>query len=360
MKQGRHVHVVGTGTIGEPLIGLLSDFRQDFGIDTVSFHKRTPLTTERAKVKNLLDRGALLCTDPQSIPKFEDQGLKVSWDAEEAIARASVVIDCTPSGVGQANKQQYYDRHKDTTIGFVAQGSEFGFGKMYARGVNDRALKHGEDQFVQVVSCNTHNVAVLLNTIALSDDRPENLIEGKFLLMRRSSDISQDEDFIPAPKVGKHDDPVFGTHHARDAYHLFQTLGYKLNIFSSAIKLPTQYMHCLWFNIKLGERVTLNQVIQRLQDNPRIALTEKRSANQIFSFGRDHGHYGRILSQTVVVVPTLQVRERDGETEIIGFSYTPQDGNPLLSSVAVASWFLYPEEYEKRLKCLRPFLFQEV
>ncbi|MFB3908109.1 MAG: hypothetical protein ACE15D_06880 [Candidatus Eisenbacteria bacterium] len=360
MKQGRHVHVVGTGTIGEPLIGLLSDFRQDFGIDTVSFHKRTPLTTERAKVKNLLDRGALLCTDPQSIPKFEDQGLKVSWDAEEAIARASVVIDCTPSGVGQANKQQYYDRHKDTTIGFVAQGSEFGFGKMYARGVNDRALKHGEDQFVQVVSCNTHNVAVLLNTIALSDDRPENLIEGKFLLMRRSSDISQDEDFIPAPKVGKHDDPVFGTHHARDAYHLFQTLGYKLNIFSSAIKLPTQYMHCLWFNIKLGERVTLNQVIQRLQDNPRIALTEKRSANQIFSFGRDHGHYGRILSQTVVVVPTLQVLERDGETEIIGFSYTPQDGNPLLSSVAVASWFLYPEEYEKRLKCLRPFLFQEV
>ena len=39
------VHVVGTGTIGEPLIGLLADHKADFGIDEVTFHKRTPLIT---------------------------------------------------------------------------------------------------------------------------------------------------------------------------------------------------------------------------------------------------------------------------------------------------------------------------
>jgi len=80
MNQERHVHVVGTGTIGEPLIGLLSDFREDLGIDTVSFHKRTPLTDERSKVRNLIDRGALLCTDQETIPKFEDLGMKVNWE----------------------------------------------------------------------------------------------------------------------------------------------------------------------------------------------------------------------------------------------------------------------------------------
>jgi len=37
------VHVVGTGTIGEPLIGLLADDAEAFGIDEVTFHKRTPL-----------------------------------------------------------------------------------------------------------------------------------------------------------------------------------------------------------------------------------------------------------------------------------------------------------------------------
>ena len=43
----------------------------------------------------------------------------------------------------------------DNTLGFIAQGSEFGFGKMYARGINDSALIPGEDKFLHVVSCNT-------------------------------------------------------------------------------------------------------------------------------------------------------------------------------------------------------------
>ncbi|MBM3288316.1 MAG: hypothetical protein FJY88_13370 [Candidatus Eisenbacteria bacterium] len=358
MKDSRHVHVIGTGTIGEPLIGLLCDYRKDLGIDTVSFHKRTPLTHERSKVRNLLDRGALLCTDDTSIPKFDAQGMKVSLESEEALRRASVVIDCTP--VGNDNKAKSYEHHRQETLGFVAQGSEFGFGKMYARGVNDSALERGKDQFVQVVSCNTHNISVLVDTLALRKKDPANLVEGRFLLMRRASDISQDGDYIPAPKVGKHDDPVFGTHHARDAFHLFETLGYKLNLFSSAIKIPTQYMHCLWFNIRLKEKVSHEQVIQRLKGNDRIALTEKKSANQIFSFGRDHGHYGRILNQTVVVVPTLQVRELGEGSEVIGFSFTPQDGNSLLSSIAVSAWFLYPDDYERRIQCLLPYFFPEV
>ena len=358
MSQSKHVHVVGTGTIGEPLIGLLCDFKKELGIETVSFHKRTPLTTERAKVRDLLNRGALLCTDQQTIPKFEDQGLKVTWETEEAIGKSAVVIDCTP--VGNENKEKLFSRFEDKVSGFVAQGSEFGFGKMYARGINDKVLERGKDKYIQVVSCNTHNIAVLLHTIALGAGDPANLIEGKFLLMRRATDISQDEDFIAAPKVGKHDDPRFGTHHARDAFHLYETLGYKLNVFSSAIKIPTQYMHCLWFNIKVRERMTLNGLMQRMRENDRIALTEKKSSNQIFSFGRDHGHYGRILNQTVVVVPTLQVREIEGGSEVIGFSYTPQDGNPLLSSVAVASWFMYPDDYEPRIQCLKRFFFPEV
>ena len=52
------VHVVGTGTIGEPLIGLFADFGRHLGVDEVTFHKRTPMTTERAKVNHLIDRGA--------------------------------------------------------------------------------------------------------------------------------------------------------------------------------------------------------------------------------------------------------------------------------------------------------------
>jgi hypothetical protein len=41
------VHMVGTGTIGEPLIGLFTDMKHHMGIDEVTFHKRTPLSGDR-------------------------------------------------------------------------------------------------------------------------------------------------------------------------------------------------------------------------------------------------------------------------------------------------------------------------
>ena len=42
------VLVIGTGTIGEPLIGLLARLKVELGIDRVIFHKRTPLDYEVA------------------------------------------------------------------------------------------------------------------------------------------------------------------------------------------------------------------------------------------------------------------------------------------------------------------------
>ncbi len=161
------VHVVGTGTIGEPLIGLLADNKSHFGIDEVTFHKRTPLVTEKAKVEDLVRRGAVLVVDENRKATFEELGHTPKYETLEAIERATVVIDCTP--VGNEMKEEFY---KDATgpIGFMAQGSEYGFGKMYARGINDDALVANEDKFLQIVSCNTHNIAVLIKSLAMDND----------------------------------------------------------------------------------------------------------------------------------------------------------------------------------------------
>lgn len=194
-------------------------------------------------------------------------------------------------------------------------------------------------------------------TLALHDEAPDNLLEGRFVCLRRSTGISQAEDFLPAPEAGSHKDPQFGTHHARDAWHLFQTLGLDLNLFSSAIKLNTQYMHSLWFDLRVKRAVTLDDVLAKLTANPYVAVTHKTMASTIFSFGRDHGYYGRILNQTVVSLPTLMVRNG---YEITGVCFTPQDGNSLLSSVAATAWLLDPDSYAARLHILRPYLFEEV
>jgi hypothetical protein len=118
-----------------------------------------------------------------------------------------------------------------------------------------------------------------------SKDGKVSLEAGSFVCMRRANDISDTKGYTPAPEAGKHDDPVFGTHHARDAHHLFQTIGEKLNLFSSTIKLNTQYMHTLWFDLHLKHDTSLEEVKAALRNNPRVATTTKRSVNQIFSFG---------------------------------------------------------------------------
>ncbi len=350
------VHIIGTGTIGEPLIGLFCDFKAELGIDEVTFHKRTPLVENRPTVRDLIRRGARLVADRDAFDGFHAIGLEPAYEHEEALARATVVVDCTPAG--NKNKEKLFRRFESSVRGFIAQGSEFGFGKMYARGINDRALIPGEDRYLQVVSCNTHNIAVLVNSIAYEDGTAyDNLVEGKFVCMRRANDVSQSAKFVPAPQVNEHDDPKFGTHHAHDVYHLFETLGVRPNVFSSSVLLPTQYMHAIWFDIKTRRKISRDAVLDRFRRNDRISLTKKTAANEVFSFGRDHGHYGRILNQTVICEDTLLVKD---EHEIVGFCWTPQDGNSLLSSVAATCWFLDPKGYEARFQCLKPYFFDEV
>jgi len=357
MAAKRVVHIIGTGTIGEPLIGLFLNLREQLELDEITFHKNRPLLSDRAKVNNLIRRGAQLVVAAEKMSDFEKLGMQPTYESQQALEQATVVIDCTPDGVANQHKIDWFQQ-MPTTTGFLAQGSETGFGKPYASGINDATLVPREDRFIQVVSCNTHNLAVLTETLALHDEAPDNLLEGRFVCMRRASDISQEKSFIAAPEAGKHKDPTFGTHHAYDAWRLFNTRGLDLNLFSSAIKLNTQYMHSIWFNLKVKRPVTLDEVIGKLEANKYVALTEKTMANPIFSFGRDHGFFGRILNQTVISVPTVTVR--DGH-EITGFCFTPQDGNALLSSIAATAWLMYPDTCEQRIhQFVYSYLFDEV
>ncbi len=300
MKGSKVVLVIGTGTIGEPLIGLLCAFKAQLGIDEVLFHKRTPLLTDRSKVTDLLGRGARLVTDTDRVKGFEELGIKPEMVTEEAMAAARVVVDCTPSG--NKMKEMWYSKYEDSTDLFIAQGSESGFGKPYARGINDEVLEVGKDKYLQVVSCNTHNLSVLINLFGLGDEGPENLEEGRFVCMRRANDISQDDKFVPSPQVGGHKDPRFGTHHALDAWRLYQTKGeaYDLNLFSSALKVNSQLMHVIHYNLKVKKPVTRDELVRRVEENDRVAVTHKTTANSVFSFGRDHGFCGRILNQSVI------------------------------------------------------------
>jgi len=353
----KNVLIIGTGTIGEPLIGLLSDWKEKMDIDEIFFHKRTPLLHERAKVNSLIARGAKLVVDPPKVEAFQELGHEPALVYMAALELCDVIIDCTP--VGNTAKEAHYlplsKKYKKKI--FIAQGSEKGFGLPYAFGINDEALTREKPQFIQIVSCNTHNIASLLKTVSqnLSD-----IASASFVCIRRADDISQGESFISSPEVGKHSDPIFGTHHARDAYDLLATLYEHVNIRSSAMRINTQYMHTICFDIAIKKYATKKDIFSHFKENKFVATTHKTLANKVFSFGRDHGYYGRIFNQTVVSLPTVEVFRDCGTTRVKGFCFTPQDGNSLLSSVAAALRGLHGARYKKYLSLLDKHLLDEV
>lgn len=360
-SSNNNVLVVGTGTIGEPLIGLLVHKAKELGINKVFFTKKTPASKDRAKIRSLIKRGAIFVAEEVLSEDFMNVGMNPDFTLEDTYKGVDVIIDCTPNG--NTNKEKIYKEIVPGIRGFIAQGSEKGFGFRYAYGISDSASLKPKDKFRQVVSCNTHNLSVLVDSLGLrpkagSSRDPEYHIRTKVVIIRRSNDTSQNGKFVPAPEVDVHKDPVYGTHQAEDAASLFrENYGFDLDIFSSTAKVNTQYMHTMNFSITVRDKPTEKQIFAKIEANPRIAISEHRTCNTIFSFGRDHGHYGRILNQTVIPLSTINVRGN----EITGWCFTPQDGNSLLSSTAAALSFMYPDYLERMEKLLTPpFVFEEV
>ncbi len=345
----KNILVVGTGTIGEPLIGLLAEHKEPLGIDNVTFFKRTPLTDERGKVEALIRKGAKLATTSEAKKPFESMGFNVE-DVENSYEENQVIIDCTPSG--NRNWEDIYSKLNGEKR-FMAQGSEHEFGPFFAWGINNDSLNQDQNKYL-IASCNTHNIASIVKTFAL--DRSRELNEGRFVCLRRANDVSQNDSFSPSPTITKHDNQEFGTHHARDVFELFQQEGENLNLFSSAIKLPTQYMHTLWFNLSFTENIDLADILDELISSEFLMSTEKLSSNKVFSFGRDHGYHGRLLSHGIIAKDSLHVKDNN----LTGYCFTPQDGNALLSSVAASVNYFYEDSWIDRMNIFNKYIFKNI
>ena len=369
------VLIRGTGTIGKPLIKTCLALQEMGVVEEVMFHKWSPYWATLGAIEDFMSCGAKLVVDADRMADFKKllkpHRLKPSYTFEQAVGRADVIIDCTDKGQARKAKEALYQHVIGRKL-FVAQGSEKGFGKPFAFNINDLALVPEEDRFLQVVSCNTHQILCVLKTVALDPENSGsfnvgNLVKARFYLGRRGADISQGE--LPiGPEVGGGSHPVFGSHQAEDAARVLQTVGVPaLDIHSAADTLNNPYMHLFHFEITLGERVTVPEVVRRFSQNPLVAVTYETSSNKMFSEGRDRGFFGRIFNQTIVCLPNPD-NEKAGSPlevisdghEVIGRCLTPQDGNSLLTSLASILWFQNPDNYQDEMRNLfykRPYLF---
>jgi glyceraldehyde-3-phosphate dehydrogenase (NAD(P)) len=349
------VHIIGAGTIGVPLAGILAGWRKSLGIEEVTFQPDLSEIRNITMVKGLASRGAKLCVPDEFADEFASAGCKIDYSADEAIRRAGVIIDCSKPGRATENKARIYSRYANNKL-FIAQSRDPGFGKDYAYDINDSALVHGEDRYLRIVSCNAHNIASIVKTIGVIDNQSD-IESGRFVCIRRANDISEEENFISSPKVDPHKDELYGTYQALDAAALFKSVGLNVDLFSSTMKVNSQYLHIIHFDIRLKTATTLQTIINRFQANPLIALTNKALTSQVAAFSRDMGYLGRVLNQSVVSVPTLNLRN---SRELTGFCYSLQDGNSILSSVAAAIWFFFPRSYKEKLLELKDLIFDEI
>ena len=221
------------------------------------------------------------------------------------------------------------------------------------RGINNDVLENDSNRYL-IASCNTHNIASIVKTFAL--DQSRELVEGQFVCLRRANDVSQNDSFSPSPTITKHSNQEFGTHHARDVHELFAQEGKELNLFSSAIKLPTQYMHTLWFTLRFTDTIQHEEIMENLYSSEFLMATEKMSSNKVFSFGRDHGYHGRLLSHGIVAEQSLHVKDN----VLTGYCFTPQDGNALLSSVAGTVQHYYKDNWTEKMKTFNRYIFKNI
>src|SRR4029450_3314640 len=119
MADKRVLHIIGTGTIGEPPIGLFLNLRTQLEIDEITFHKNRPLLSDRAKVKNLIRRGAKLVVAADRMSDFAKLGMQPTYDLQQAMDQATVIIDCTPDGVANQHKIDWF-QHMPKPQGFLA------------------------------------------------------------------------------------------------------------------------------------------------------------------------------------------------------------------------------------------------
>ena len=100
------VHIVGTGTIGEPLIGILCDQKSNLGIDEVTFHKQSPLTKDAPKIKNLIAKPEMGKVYKGKVVKIMEFGAFVNFlGKQDGLVHISELADKRVAKVGDVVKE---------------------------------------------------------------------------------------------------------------------------------------------------------------------------------------------------------------------------------------------------------------
>ncbi len=265
------VAINGYGTIGKRVADAVS-LQGD--MEVVGVTKTRP----DFEAKMGAEKYSLYAAIPDRVEAFEKAGIKVEGTIEDLLDKADVVVDCSPGKVGAENKPLYEKKG----VKAIFQGGE----KAHVAEASFSALANYDEavgkNFVRVVSCNTTGLARVLSIIK----DMYSIRKVRATMIRRVVDPKEDKKGLVN---GIMPDPVkLPSHHAEDV----KTVLPDVNIVTTAFKVPTTLMHLHSIAVEIDGDVSVDDVIARFEEEPRIMLFSKEdgftSTAKIIEFAREY------------------------------------------------------------------------
>lgn len=262
------VAINGYGTIGKRIADLVS-LQDDMKLVGVS-KIRPSFEAKIAKKRNYK-----LYTIKENIHKFEKSNICIDGTIDEMIENADIVIDCTPNKIGEENKNIYnkYD------VKIIWQGGESKDIALKSFNANSNYGQLYGENYARIVSCNTTGICRLLYQLDLNF----NIIKTHVSIIRRGADLADTKNG-PIDSIVL--DPIsIPSHHGQDV----NTILPHLNIITSAIKIPTTFMHLHILNIEFKDKIEMDDIIDTLLSQPRIKIIGDgiSSTSEIIEYSRD-------------------------------------------------------------------------
>jgi len=249
------VGVVGYGTIGKRVADavLIQDDMKLVGVTA---------NTNNYKIETALRK---------NIPVFQIDEIHL------LLNKVDIVVDCTPKGVGAANKELYIK----SGIKAIFQGGEkTDVGASFVAQCNyDETI--GED-FIRVVSCNTTGLCRTLQAI----NQRYGIDKVHATMIRRAADPW---DIYHGPINALVPHLVVPSHHGPDV----RTIIPDLEIFTTSISVPTTLMHMHSIAVDLNVAPTVDEAIELFEDTTRVRVVHNsdgiRSTAEIMEYANDLG-----------------------------------------------------------------------
>jgi len=286
------VGLVGYGTIGKRVADAIT-LQKDMKLVGITVHTYD-YKIEVAKMK------AFKIFSMGDIEDFKKNGIKPEGDVNNLLDQVDVIVDCTPKKIGRENKEKYYLPKKIKALFQGGEKHEIADASFVAQCNYDKALNK---DYVRVVSCNTTGLCRTLNAI----NKNYGIDSVHATMVRRAVDPW---DIYHGPINAIVPVLELPSHHGPDV----QTVLKDVNIFTTAMSVPTTLMHMHSLIVDLKKNTTAEDVLDLFKKTTRVRVVRNaekvRSTAEVMEFAKDIGRLRGDMPEIIVWEEGIGVKDK--------------------------------------------------